>query len=110
MKRVAMIMAAAAFVASGAFAQGPGPGKGPGKGPGWSFNAENTRGWSMMSRGERSEHRSKMLSLKSYDECVAYLEQHRKQMEGRAQERGRPGPAQPAQNMCERMKQAGRFG
>jgi hypothetical protein len=114
MKRVLMI--AAALAASAALAQGPGygpgggAGKGPGKGPGWSFNGDNTRGWSMMSRAERAEHRDRMLSMKSYEECVAYLEEHHKQMEARAKARGRAGPAQPAQNMCERMKQAGRFG
>lgn len=117
MRKTMLIAAAAAFAASAALAQGPGygggpgdPRKGPGKGPGWSFNGDNTRGWSMMGREERAEHRSKMLSIKSYEECVAYLEQHRKQMETRAKERGRSMPGQPAQNMCERMKQAGRFG
>jgi len=110
MKRAMMIIAAAAFAASAALAQGPGPGKGAGKGPGWSFNGDNTRGWSIMSRDERTEHRNKMLSMKSYEECVAYMEEHREVMEARAQERGRPMPGQTAQNMCERMKQAGRFG
>jgi hypothetical protein len=113
MKRI-LIVVAAGTLALSALAQGPGSGpgagKGPGKGTGWSFNADNTRGWPMMSREERGEHRNRMLSMKSYDECVAYLEQHHKRMEARAQERGRPGPAMPAQSMCERMKQAGRFG
>ena len=118
MKRVTMILLTAAFAASSAIAQGPGsgpgpgggPGKGPGKGPGWSFNKDNTRGWSMMSREERAEHRSRMTAMKSYEECMSYLEEHRKVMEARAKERGRPGPGAPAQNMCDRMKQAGRFG
>lgn len=118
MKRAMMLFAAAAFAASAALAQGPGygpgpgggPGKGSGKGPGWSFNGDNTRGWSMMGRQERAEHRSRMLSMKTYEECVAYLEEHRKQMEARAQGRRVPMPAAPAQNMCDRMKQGGRFG
>lgn len=105
MTKMLIVAAAAAFTAASAFAQGPGGG--PGKGPGWSFNGDNTRGWSMMSRGERTEHRNRMLSIKTYDECVAYLEEHRKQMEARAKERGRPMPGMPAQNMCDRMKQAG---
>lgn len=113
MKRMLMVSAAAAFAASAAFAQGPGygpgAGKGPGKGPAWSFNGDNTGGWSMMSRDERGEHRNKMLSIKTYEECVAYLEEHHKLMESRANERGRPMPGMPAQNMCERMKQAGRI-
>jgi hypothetical protein len=112
MKRALMI--AAAFAASAALAQGygPGSGKGPGMGmgPGMGFGNDNTRGWSMMSPQERSEHRERMMSFKSYEQCVAYLEQHHKAMEARASERGRPMPGMPAQNMCERMKQAGRFG
>ena len=114
MRTMLMIAAAAAFAASAAFAQGPGygpgggPGKGAGKGPGWSFNGDNTRGWSMMSPEERAEHRNRMFSMKTYEECVAYQDEHRKQMEARAQERGRSMPA-PRQNMCERMKQAGRL-
>jgi hypothetical protein len=110
--RKSILIAAAALAATAALAQGPGPGGGPGKGPGkgWSFNKDNTRGWSMMSRDERVEHRNRMLSLKSYEECVAYQQEHRKLMEARAKERGRQIPAGPRQDMCERMKQAGRFG
>ena len=118
MKRMLSIVAAMALALPAALAQGPGSGpgygqggggKGAGKGPGWSFNKDNTRGWGMMSRDERTEHRDRMLSIKTYDECVAYLEEHRKLMDERAKERGRPGPAMPPQNMCERMKQAGRI-
>jgi len=115
-RKIILIAAAAAFASSVALAQGPGPGggpggpgKGPGKGPGWSFNGDNTRGWSMMSREERAEHRNKMMSMKTSEECVAYVEEHQKQMESRAKERGRPMPGMPARNMCERMKQAGRI-
>ncbi len=108
MKRALMI--AAVFAASGALAQGYGSGKGPGMGMGPGFGSDNTRGWSMMSPEERSEHRDRMMSFKSYEECVAYLEQHHKRMEARAGERGSAMPGMPVQNMCERMKQAGRFG
>ena len=112
MRKTILIAAAAAFAVSAALAQGPGPDGGPGKGPGkgWRFNQDNTRGWSMMSREERTEHRNKMLSMKTYEECLAYREEHRKLMETRAKERGRQVPAGPRQDMCERMKQAGRFG
>ena len=111
MKPTLIMIAAAGLAASVAFAQGPGPGgKGPGKGPAWRFNADNTSGWSMMTSEERAAHRSKMLSVKSYEECVAYVEQHHKEMQARAQQRGRSLPATPRQNVCERMKQAGRFG
>ncbi|HVL34198.1 MAG TPA: hypothetical protein VM489_00865 [Burkholderiales bacterium] len=113
--KLAGVVAVGAFVATAAFAQGPGSGPGqgygpgPGKGPGWVFNADNTRGWPMMSREERAQHRSKMLSMRTYEECVAYLEEHRRLMESRARERGRPGPAAPAQDMCVRMREAGRI-
>lgn len=103
MRKTILIATAAAFAASAAFAQGPG------KGAGWSFNKDNTGGWSMMGREERAEHRNRMMSMKTYEECVAYLEEHRKRMEARAQERGRPGPGNAAHNMCDRMKQAGRL-
>jgi hypothetical protein len=62
-----------------------------------------------MTPAERTEHRTKMLSLASYDECVAYTAQHHAQMQARAAERGVVTPAQPRQNMCERMKAAGRL-
>lgn len=104
--RLPLIVTAGVLAASAALAQGPGMGKGPH----WSFDDGNTRGWSMMNEKERAEHREKMLSFKSYEECLAYLEQHHKTMEQRAKERGTAGPRGSPQNMCERMKQAGRFG
>ena len=111
MRKTILIAAASAFAVSAALAQGPGGDGGPGKGPGkgWRFNQENTRGWSMMSREERNEHRNRMLSVKTYDECVAYQQEHRKLMEARAKERGREIGTAPRRDMCERMKQAGRF-
>lgn len=81
MKTAWLIVAATVFGSTAVLAQSPG------KGPGWAFNADNTRGWSMMSRQERREHRGKMLSMKTCEECVAYL----------------------AQDMCERMRHAGRI-
>jgi len=128
MKKPLMIAAAVAIVSSLALAQGPGygtggEGKGPGygsggkygpegkggKGPGWRFGSSNTRGWSLMTPAERAEHRQKMLSMKTVADCKAFLEEHRKLMESRAKEQGKPVPPGPRQDMCERMKQAGRL-
>lgn len=109
MKRT-LAAAAIAFGATLALAQGPGAGPGPGKGPGFQFGPDNTRGWSLMTPQERTEHRSRMTGFKTYEECKAYQEAHHAQMEARAKEKGRAVPAAPRQNMCDRMKAAGRLG
>ena len=62
-----------------------------------------------MTPQERNEHRDKMLGFKTVEECKAYTDEHHKQMEARAKEKGRPVPASPRQDMCARMKQAGRL-
>jgi hypothetical protein len=43
---------------------------------GMKFGSNNTPGWSMMSRAEHKEHRNKMHSMKTYDECKAYHDKH----------------------------------
>ena len=108
MKRALIAAAALALVASAALAQGPGAGPG-GKGPGFQFDSSNTRGWSFMKPEERTEHRNKMMGFKTYDECKSYQEEHHKQMEARAKEKGKPMPSAPRANMCDRMKQQGRL-
>lgn len=108
MKTMIAIATASVLASSIALAQ-PGPGMG-GKGPGFNFGPSNTRGWSLMTPQERTEHRNKMLSFKTYEECDAYRTEHHKLMEARAKEKGAQVPAVPRQNMCERMKQAGRLG
>ena len=96
---------------------GMGAGKGGGMGPraggahrGDRFGRDNTAGWSLMTPQERQAHRDKMMSIKNLDECKAYLEAHRKDMEARAKEKGKPMPAAPRTDMCERMNSRGRFG
>lgn len=87
----------------------PGPGAGQqGKGPGFHFNQGNTTGWSMMSEQERADHRQKMMSMKSYDECVAYMNEHHKLMQERASQKGKSLPM-PKYNACEKMKSNGMF-
>ena len=86
---------------------GPGPGKGPGaKRPRFQFNQDNTFGWALMSAEERTAHRDKMLSAKTYDECKAVQDERHKLMEARAKEKGTT--LRPAhQNACDRMKARG---
>jgi hypothetical protein len=50
-----------------------------------------------------------MLNMKTYAECKAYIDEHRKTMEARAKEKGVAAPPGPRSNMCERMKQRGRI-
>lgn len=59
-----------------------------------------------MSAKERANHREKMLSLKNYGECTAYLDEHHKLMQERAKEKGKSLPRTKA-NVCERMKSRG---
>ncbi|NEX62363.1 hypothetical protein [Noviherbaspirillum galbum] len=79
-----------------------------GNGPrgGYRFDKSNTPGWSMMTPEERARHHDKMMSLQNYDECKAYMEEHRASMEARAKEKGRPMRG-PRQDACERMKSRG---
>ena len=86
---------------------GPGPGKGPAaKRPRFQFSRDNTYGWALMSAEERTAHRDKMLSAKTYDECKAVQDEQHKLMETRARQKGTTLPA-PRQNACDRMKALG---
>lgn len=64
------------------------------------WGSEFTPGWSLMSQQERDEHRERMRSMKTYEECKAYQEQHHEQMAARAKERGRKAPVQPRRDAC----------
>lgn len=44
-----------------------------------------------------------MRSLKTYDECKAYLEEHHQKMAERAKEQGKPDLL-PRRDACERLK------
>jgi hypothetical protein len=87
-----------------ASAPGPGPGPGKGYGRGGRWGADYTPGWPMMSEAERNEHRSRMQSAKTYEDCITYRDQHHKQMAERAKERGQAVPGQPRQDACAGMK------
>jgi hypothetical protein len=90
---------------------GPGTGAGPGKGPvakgaRFGFSKDNTFGWTLMSAQERTAHREKMLSAKTYDECKAVQEEQHKLMQDRAKTKNTTLP-EPRQNACDRMKARG---
>lgn len=72
------------------------------------FGRNNAFGWELMSEEERTAHSEKMLGITTYDECNAYQEQHHKQMEVRAKEKGRT-LSEPNNNACNRMKMKGLF-
>jgi len=76
------------------------------KGP-WAANKGNTVGWQLMTPAERTEHQTKMRSFKTYDECKAYQEEHHKQIESRAKEKGMTLPAMGSRYGCDNMKAHG---
>jgi hypothetical protein len=67
-------------------------------------SSKDTSGWSMMSKTERSEHRDKMRSMKTYDECKAYADEHHAKMMERAKEKGRTPPMTPGRDACAWLK------
>jgi hypothetical protein len=64
----------------------------------------NTVGWPLMTKQERIEHQNKIRSMKTYEECNAYVEQHHGQMSERAKEKGRTIPAKPRRDACAWLK------
>ena len=119
MKDLARALASAALLATlagTALAQGPASGPGPGAGgprmgpgagmprggPRWGQDA--TPGWGMMSDAERKQHREKMQSMTSHEECKVYMEQHHQQMVERAKARGLNMPGQPRRDACAGLK------
>lgn len=93
-----------------AFAQ-PGPGMGGmggmGPGGGWRASQGNTPGYALMSPQERSEHQNRMRAMQTYDECSAYVGEHRAAMLTRAQEKG--VTLQTARNPCDMMRSRGQI-
>lgn len=88
---------AVALAAPVAYARGP-----------WAAGKGNTGGWQLMTAEERTEHQNKMRSFKTYDECKVYQDQHHKQMEERAKEKGVTLPmGKPGAYGCDNMKARG---
>jgi hypothetical protein len=67
-------------------------------------SARDTLGWSMMDKKERGDHRQKMRSMTSYEECKAYADEHHQKMMDRAKEKGRTMPATPRRDACAWLK------
>lgn len=90
---------AALCSAGAALAQPMGPG---GMGPGMHMGPDNTPGWKLMTKEERDEHREKMMSMKSADECRTYMTEHHRLMQERAKAKG-VTLREPRPEMCDRM-------
>lgn len=83
----------------------PGMGMGPGGGRGAArWGTDYTPGWTLMTQQERNEHRERMRSMKTYEECKTYQEQHHEQMAARAKERGGKTQVQPRRDACSGLK------
>jgi hypothetical protein len=88
-----------------ASAPGMGIGMGPGGGHGAArYGSDYTPGWTLMTQEVRNEHRDRMRSMKTYEECKAYQDQHHEQMAARAKERGGKPLAQPRRDACGSLK------
>lgn len=87
---------------------GPGTGGAGGGWGGWQWNSGTVPGWQLMTPEERTEHQTKMHSMKTYDECKAYHEEHRKLMEQRAKDMGVTLPTPPS-SPCDMMRARGIF-
>lgn len=90
---------------AGPTASAPGMGMGPDGGQGAArYGSDYTPGWTLMSEQERNEHRDRMRSMKTYEECKSYQDQHHEQMAARAKERGGKALAQPRRDACGSLK------
>lgn len=123
MKNLRLIVLASLIgVSTGVAMAQPGGGKGPGAGPGPAASApgigmgpggsrgaarwgsDSTPGWALMTQQERNEHRNRMRSMKTYEECKTYQDQHHEQMVARAKERGGKALAEPRRDACSGLK------
>lgn len=68
------------------------------------WGSDYTPGWALMTEQERNEHRERMRSMKTYEECKTYQEQHHEQMAARAKERGGKALPQPRRDACRSLK------
>ncbi len=82
---------------------GAGMGPGAGRGPGARWGTDFTPGWSLMTPQERAEHQNRMREMKTYQECEAFMRQHREQMAERAKAQGKSLPPMN-RDACEGLK------
>ena len=81
-----------------------GPGMGGGRGPGARAGADDTPGWAMMSPAERTEHINRMGSMKTLDDCKAYVQKHHEEMAARLKDKGAKVYAKPRLDPCAGLK------
>ena len=74
------------------------------RGP-WRAGEDNSRGWQFMTPEERIEHQARVRGFKTLDECRVYQQEHHRQMEQRARERGAVLPFR-RRDICEHLKPA----
>ncbi len=93
------------MMGAGPASSAPGMGMGMGHGRGAAhWGSDYTPGWALMTEQERNEHRERMRSMKTYEECKTYQEQHHEQMAARAKERGGKALPQPRRDACRGLK------
>nr|WP_297355789.1 hypothetical protein [uncultured Caldimonas sp.] len=105
MKRPSLTLLASLLIAPLLAAAQPG-GPGPGRGPGPRWGHGFTSGWSMMTPAERDQHRDRVQSFKSYEECRAYMDEHHQQMLERARNQNLPMPGRPMHDGCQGLPSA----
>ena len=87
--RITLTLAALLF-ASAAIAQGNGMGMDKGKMGGCNMKETPTCG--MMTPDEQKAHHDKMMGMKDKGSCTAYMDEHHKQMQARAKDKGMKMP------------------
>ena len=73
----------------------------------WNCNQDNTFGWQLMTPDERKAHQAKIQGFSDYSACKEYIDQHHKQMEARAKEKGFDMPRRHNQLPCDEMREQG---
>jgi hypothetical protein len=80
----------------------------------WAFptyaSGEGIWGASVLSSQERQQYVRNIQGMKSYPECQAYLEAHRKEVQERARVQNVNLPPPPSRSPCDVMQTMGRFG
>jgi hypothetical protein len=92
--RVLLWMIAGGLAAAAAEAGGP-----------WRASDGNTRGWQLMTPAERLDHQARIRGFATLEECRAYQQEHHRQMEARARQRGLPLPG-GRRDLCEHLQPA----
>jgi hypothetical protein len=84
---------------------GMGMGMGPDGGRGAArWGSDYTPGWTLMTQQERNEHLDRMRSMKTYEECKSYQDQHHEQMASKAKDRGGKALAPARRDACIGLK------